>query len=252
MDVYAPPYQTTDDITVLVVEICEEIERISVLQKDHITPKHKKENLICTIHSTLAIENNSLSMSQVTAICEGKRVLGNPVEVREVKNTYDAYKLLPELNPLDVDSLLKVHSLMMTGLIPDNGKFRSQGVGVFNGEKIIHMAPPAALVPSQVHNLISWYKESNLHPLIKSAVFHYEFEFIHPFADGNGRVGRMWHTLLLGKWKEPFYWLPIDALILSRRQEYYSAFNQANNTADSACFVELLLEIIRDTLKRFC
>ena len=97
-----------------------------------------------------------------------------------------------------------------------------------------------------------WYKESNLHPLIKSAVFHYEFEFIHPFADGNGRVGRMWHTLLLGKWKEPFYWLPIDALILSRRQEYYSAFNQANNTADSACFVELLLEIIRDTLKRFC
>lgn len=252
MDVYAPPYQTTDDITVLVVEICEEIERISVLQKDHITPKHKKDNLICTIHSTLAIENNSLSMSQVTAICEGKRVLGNPVEVREVKNTYDAYKLLPELNPLDVDSLLKVHSLMMTGLIPDNGKFRSQGVGVFNGEKIIHMAPPAALVPSQVHNLISWYKESNLHPLIKSAVFHYEFEFIHPFADGNGRVGRMWHTLLLGKWKEPFYWLPIDALILSRRQEYYSTFNQANNTADSACFVELLLEIIRDTLKRFC
>ena len=214
MDVYAPPYQTTDDITVLVAEICEEIERISVLQKDHITPKHKKENLICTIHSTLAIENNSLSMSQVTATCEGKRVLGNPVEVREVKNTYDAYKLLPELNPLDVDSLLKVHSLMMAGLIPDNGKFRSQGVGVFNGEKIIHMAPPAALVPSQVHNLISWYKESNLHPLIKSAVFHYEFEFIHPFADGNGRVGRMWHTLLLGKWKEPFYWLPIDALIV--------------------------------------
>lgn len=173
MDVYAPPYQTTDDITVLVAEICEEIGRISVLQKDHITPKLKKDNLICTIHSTLAIENNSLSMSQVTAICEGKRVLGNPVEVREVKNTYDAYKLLPELNPLDVDSLLKVHSLMMTGLIPDNGKFRSQGVGVFNGEKIIHMAPPAALVPSQVHNLISWYKESNLHPLIKSAVFHY-------------------------------------------------------------------------------
>lgn len=252
MDSYAPPYQTTDDIAVLVAEICEEIGRISVLQESHITPHVKKDNIIRTIHSSLAIENNSLSMSQVTAICEGKRVLGNPVEVREVKNACEAYKLLLELNPLDVDSLLKAHSLMMVGLIPENGRFRSQGVGVFNGEKIIHMAPPAALVPSQVYNLISWYKESNLHPLIKSSVFHYEFEFIHPFADGNGRVGRMWQTLLLGKWNELFYWLPVDDFILARRQEYYSAFNQATNTADSACFVELILEIIRDALKMFC
>ena len=138
---------------------------------------------------------------------------------------------------------------MMAGLIPENGRFRSKGVGVFDGERIIHMAPPAELVPGQINDLIDWYMESRLHPLIKSSIFHYEFEFIHPFADGNGRMGRMWHTLLLGKWKELFYWLPIEELIQSRQKEYYEAFNKANNASDSSCFVTLILEIIRDTLK---
>ena len=236
----------TDDITMLVSEISEEIGRLSVLYEGHVTPYLIRKNRIRMIHSSLAIENNTLTIDQVTAIIDGKRVLGNPNEIREVWN---AYELMLELNPLSSDDLLKAHGLMMAGLIPEDGRFRSKGVGVFDGEKIIHMAPPAELVPGQINNLIDWYRESSLHLLIKSSVFHYEFEFIHPFADGNGRMGRMWHTLLLGKWKELFYWLPIDELIQSRQKEYYEAFNQANNASDSSCFVTLILEIIRDTLK---
>lgn len=139
--------------------------------------------------------------------------------------------------------------LMMEGLIPENGRFRSGGVGVFDGEALIHMAPPAEFVPEHILNLFTWYQQSELHPLIKSAVFHYEFEFIHPFADGNGRIGRMWHSLLLGKWKDLFFWLPIEELIQSRQNEYYDALGVADKQVDSAGFVELMLEIIRDSLK---
>lgn len=153
------------------------------------------------------------------------------------------------LDPSSVGDLLKAHKLMMNGLVPKNGKFRSGGVGVFDGEVLIHMAPPAEFVPEHIHNLFAWYQHSELHPLIKSAVFHYEFEFIHPFADGNGRMGRMWHSLLLGKWKELFFWLPIEELIQSRQKEYYDALGAADKQADSAGFVELMLEIIRDSLK---
>ena len=249
MSSYKPPFTMTDDITMLVSDISEEIGRLSVLHEGHIMPHLRRKNRIRTIHSSLAIENNTLTLDQVTAIIDGKRILGNPNEIREVRNAYEAYELMLELNPLSVDDLLNAHGLMMAGLIPENGRFRSQGVGVFDGEKIIHMAPPAELVPGQTNDLIEWYRESRLHPLIKSSVFHYEFEFIHPFADGNGRMGRMWHTLLLGKWKELFYWLPIEEIIQSRQQEYYEAFNYANNVGDSSCFVTLMLEIIRDTLK---
>ena len=249
MSDYRPPFTMTDDITMLVSEISEEIGRLSVLQEGHATPHLRRKNRIRTIHSSLAIENNTLTLDQVTAIIDGKRVLGNPNEIREVRNAYEAYELMLELDPLSADDLLKAHGLMMAGLIHENGRFRSKGVGVFDGEKIIHMAPPAEFVPGQINDLIEWYSESRLHPLIKSSIFHYEFEFIHPFADGNGRMGRMWHTILLGKWKELFYWLPIEELIQSRQKEYYEAFNKANNASDSSCFVTLMLEIIRDTLK---
>lgn len=185
----------------------------------------------------------------MTAILDGKRVLGNPNEIKEVQNAYEAYELMLRLDPSSVDDLLKAHKLMMNGLVPENGKFRSGGVGAFDGEVLIHMAPPAEFVPEHIHNLFVWYQQSELHPLIKSAVFHYEFEFIHPFADGNGRMGRMWHSLLLGKWKELFFWLPIEELIQSRQKEYYDALGVADRQADSAGFVELMLEIIRDSLK---
>lgn len=249
MSEYRPPFHMTDKMTSLITEIGEQVGRITVLREGTISPHLRRENRIRTIHSSLAIEHNTLTLEQVTAILDGKRVLGNPNEIREVQNAYEAYELMLQLDPSSVDDLLKAHKLMMSGLVPENGRFRSGGVGVFDGEVLIHMAPPATFVPEHIHNLFAWYQKSELHPLIKSAIFHYEFEFIHPFADGNGRMGRMWHSLLLGKWKELFFWLPIEELIQSRQKEYYDALSAANKQADSAKFVELMLEIIRDSLK---
>ena len=238
----------TDKMTSLIAEISEQVGRITVLQEGTISPHLRRENRIRTIHSSLAIEHNSLSLEQVTAILDGKRVLGNPNEIKEVQNAYESYELMLRLNPASVDDLLKAHKLMMNGLVSENGRFSSCGVGVFDGEVLIHMAPPVEFVPEHIQNLFAWYQKSELHPLIKSAIFHYEFEFIHPFADGNGRMGRMWHSLLLGKWKEMFFWLPIEELIQSRQKEYYDALGAADKQADSAGFVELMLEIIRDSL----
>ena len=249
MSDYKPPFHMTDKMTFLIAEISEQVGRITVLQEGTISPHLRRENRIRTIHSSLSIEHNSLSLEQVTAILDGKRILGNPNEIKEVQNAYGAYELMLRLDPSSVDDLLKAHKLMMNGLVPENGKFRSGSVGVFDGEVLIHMAPPAEFVPEHIHNLFAWYQHSELHPLIKSAVFHYEFEFIHPFADGNGRMGRMWHSLFLGKWKELFFWLPIEEMIQSRQKEYYDALDAADKQTDSAGFVELMLEIIRDTLK---
>jgi len=249
----------TDRIINLVAAISEQVGRIAVLSHGKINPHLRKENRIRTIHSSLAIEQNSLSLEQVTAILDGKRVLGNPNEIREVKNAYDTYELLLSLDPnsvkdllLDPNSvkdLLKAHRVMMKGLILENGTFRSRGVGIFDGDVVVHMAPPAEFVPMQIRELFEWYKGSQMHPLIKSAIFHYEFEFIHPFADGNGRIGRMWHSLLLGKWNELFFWLPIEELIRSRQQDYYDALGKSDKEADSYIFVELMLEIILTTLE---
>lgn len=249
MNDYEPPFHMTDKITFLIAEISEQVGRITVLQEGTISPHLRRENRIRTIHSSLAIEHNSLSLEQVTALLDGKRILGNPNEIKEVQNAYEAYELMLQLDPSSVEDLLKAHRLMMDGLVPENGRFRSGGVGVFDGSALIHMAPPAKFVPEHIDNLFLWYQQSKLHPLIKSAVFHYEFEFIHPFADGNGRMGRMWHSLLLGKWKELFFWLPIEELIRSRQKEYYDALAAADKQADSARFVELMLEIILDSLK---
>lgn len=248
MSKYKPPFHVTDRIVSLIAEISEQVGRITVLQEGTMSPRLRRENRIRTIHSSLAIEHNSLSLEQVTAILDGKRVLGNPNEIKEVQNAYEAYEMMLRLDPLSEDDLLKAHMFMMNGLISENGRFRSGGVGVFEGEALVHMAPPAKFVPEHIHNLFVWYEQSELHPLIKSAVFHYEFEFIHPFADGNGRLGRMWHSLLLGNWKELFFWLPMEELIQSRQSEYYETLGAADRQADSAGFVELMLEIIRDSL----
>lgn len=248
MSDYKPPFHMTGWITALITEIGEQVGRLTVSQAGSFSLHLRREKRIRTIHSSLAIEHNSLSLSQVTAIINGKRILGNPNEIKEVQNAYDAYELMLELDPSSVEDLLKAHKLMMNGLIPENGRFRSGGVGVFEGNKLVHMAPPAEFVPQHIANLFTWYQESDFHPLIKSAIFHYEFEFIHPFADGNGRMGRMWHTLLLGQWKELFFWLPVEDLIRSRQNEYYDALGRSNEMADSSGFVELMLEIIRESL----
>lgn len=250
MNEYRPPFNMTDQITNFVAKISEEIGRIKVLSDGKLNPHLRKENRIRTIHSSLAIEHNSLSLAQVTAVLDGKRVLGNPNEIREVKNAYQAYEMMLSLDPSSVDDLLKAHKAMMEGLIPENGQFRSGGVGVFNGEAVIHLAPPTKLVPQEIQDLFAWYQTSEMHPLVKSAVFHYEFEFIHPFTDGNGRIGRMWHSMLLSRWNKLFYWLPIEELIRSRQQEYYDALGTSDRSADCSLFVELMLEIILETLKK--
>ena len=245
---YAPPFTMNDKIRALVKSIDEELKRVDI-KPGKINPKLRKENRIKTIHSSLAIEANTLSLEQVTSIINGKRVLGNPNEIREVKNAYDAYELMLEMKPISIDDLLRAHKLMMQGLIKENGMFRSEGVGIFDGDKLIHMAPPADLVAGEVEDLFTWYENSDLHPLVKSGIFHYEFEFIHPFQDGNGRMGRFWHTVLLGTYNEVFYWLPVEELIQSRQKDYYDALAMSDKKVDAAYFVELILELILEALK---
>ncbi len=246
---YQPPFHMTDKMVTLLAEISELVGKITVLQEKTPNPHLRRENRIRTIHSSLAIEQNTLSLEQVTAILDGKRVLGNPNEIREVRNAYEAYELLLELDPHSVEDLLTAHRLMMQGLVPESGRFRTGGVGIFDVDRLVHMAPPAEFVAKQIQELFAWYADSQMHPLIRSAVFHYEFEFIHPFQDGNGRMGRMWHTLLLGQWKPLFFWLPVEELIQARQRDYYDALGKADHAADSVVFVELMLEIICETLR---
>ena len=249
MGKYTPPFQQNTTVINLLAEICELVGRVEVTHRDIISVQLRRQNQIRSIHSSLQIEQNTLSLEQVTAILNGKRVLGPPHEIREVQNAAEAYALMQSLNPLCEDDLLKAHKLMMASLVKEAGRFRSGGVGVMAGNQVIHMAPPAHLVPWQIKDLFTWYQQSDLHPLVKSTIFHYEFEFIHPFADGNGRMGRMWHTLLLAQWKSFFAWLPIEELIAKRQQEYYKALQMADIACDCACFVVMMLEVIRDVLQ---
>ena len=246
---YAPPFHMTDGIIAKISEISELVGSITAWQDMHTSFKLRRENRIKTIHSSLAIENNTLSLDQVTAIVNGKRVLGTPKEVQEVKNAFDAYEQLLSFDPYSVGDLLKAHRTLMNELVREAGVFRSGGVGVFNGDQLIHMAPPANLVPELMNNLLTWAENSKVHPLVKSCAFHYEFEFIHPFADGNDRMGRMWNTLLLYQWKPIFAWLPIETLIRKRQQAYYAALAKADQTADATPVVEFLLTVIYDTLR---
>ena len=249
MSKYQPPFHMTDKITNLTAAICELLGQIKILSRGNLAPHLRKENRIRTIHSSLSIEHNSLTLEQVTAIIDGRRILGNPVEIQEVKSAYTAYEMMLTLDPYSVDDLLKAYKAMMNELISENGRFRSGGVGVFNGKVLVHMAPPANMVPGQIQDLFTWYKTAEIHPFIRSSIFHYEFEFIHPFADGNGRMGRMWHSLLLGRWNEIFYWLPVEELIRLRQEEYYNALGKSDTDADSCAFVEFLLQVIMDTLQ---
>lgn len=239
----------TDQIVNRLAEISEQVGRITVLSRGSLNPHLRRENRIKTIHSSLAIEHNSLSLDQVTAILDGKRILGNPNEIREVKNAYDAYEMMLALNPFSVKDLLKAHKVMMQDLISENGRFRTGGVGIFDGETLVHMAPPADLVPKEIQDLFDWYQASEMHPLIKSAVFHYEFEFIHPFQDGNGRMGRLWQTVILKEWKEVFAWLPVETLVKENQKEYYSVLGVSDSAANSTKFIEFMLTLILNTIE---
>lgn len=246
---YKPPFEITSKIIELISNISEKIGEINYLQNNPYHIRLRKENRIKTIHSSLAIENNSLSLKQITAIIDGKHVLGNPNEIKEVKNSIQAYDLLLSLNPYNEKDLLKAHKLMMQDLVEISGKYRTDGVGIFDGAKVVHLAPPANRVSELMFDLFKWLKESDVHPLIKSCVFHYEFEFIHPFQDGNGRMGRLWQTVILKEWKEIFAWLPVETLIKENQKEYYNVLGTSDSEANSTKFIEFMLSLILNTIE---
>ena len=246
---YTPPFTITSKIIDLISRISERIGEINSLESSTRNVQLRKENRIKTIHSSLAIENNSLSLEQITAIIEGKRVLGAPNEIQEVNNAVQTYDLLLSLDSTSEKDLLRAHKLMMSDLVSQNGKYRTGGVGIFDGSEVVHIAPPAERVPSLMADLFDWLKNSDVHPLIKSCVFHYEFEFIHPFQDGNGRMGRLWQTVILKDWKDVFAWLPVESLIKENQSEYYKALNTSDSNADSTIFTEFMLGLLEKSIE---
>ncbi|MBN2640634.1 MAG: Fic family protein [Victivallales bacterium] len=246
---YSPPFKISAKAISMIAEISALIERYVIRMEQQDTLKLRKANKIKTIQSSLAIEGNSLSENQVTAILEGKKVIAPLREIQEVRNAIATYDLAPKLDPFSVEDLLKSHQVMMYGLVENPGSFRHGGVGVFAGTQIVHMAPPAERVPALINELFSWVRNAEDHLLIRSCVFHYEFEFIHPFDDGNGRIGRLWQSLLLGRLHPVFLYLPVESMVHDNQQEYYNAINDSSAKADSGVFIDFMLEEILQALK---
>ena len=244
-----PPFKITNEILAAITEIAELIGKVSATQGLSASPTLRRTNRIRTIYSSLAIEQNTLSLEQVTAVLNGKRVLAPPKDIAEVKNAYEIYEMMDMLDPYSVDDLLNAHGVMTRGLVEESGCFRSRPVGVVDKQgNVLHLGTLPDYVPGLVVDLLDWVKNSDIHMLIKSCVFHYEFELIHPFADGNGRMGRLWHTLLLTKWKPLFAWLPVESIIHDRQTEYYKAINQSNCDGESTVFITFMLSAIKEAL----
>ena len=244
----SPPFKITNEILNFVYEIGELVGKISAEKEFEKNLTLRRENRIKTIYSSLAIEQNTLTLEQVTDVINGKRVLAPPKDIKEVQNAYEIYERLEELNENSVKDLLLAHKIMTSELIKESGRFRSKNAGVYQGDKLIHMGTLPEYIPELINNLFLWLKKSEEHPLIKAAVFHYEFEFIHPFQDGNGRIGRLWHSLILSKWKKFFAWLPIESLVQKCQKEYYIAINNSNRDGESTEFILFMLKIIKETL----
>ena len=244
-----PPFEITNQMIDQVAEIAELVGKISATFSLSINPTLRRSNRIRTIHGSLAIEQKTLALEQVTAVLNGKHVLAPPKDIAEVKNAYEIYERLDKLDPYSVDDLLTAHNIMTRGLVEESGMFRTRPVGVVDREgHILHFGTLPQYVPDLVMELLDWAKNSKVHTLIRSCVFHYEFELIHPFADGNGRVGRLWHTLLLSKWNSAFAWLPVESIIHDRQQEYYEAINASNDAGESTVFIEFMLSAIKASL----
>ena len=248
MSLYQPPLTLTPAMLALVAGIGEQVGRLSARHAAALTPQLRRGNRIRTIQASLAIENNTLSVEQVTAVLEGKRVLGLPREIQEVRNAFAAYEALPGWRPASRADLLRAHGLLLHGLIDEAGQFRRGGVGIYRGEQLLHMAPPDSRVPQLVDDLLDWLGHTDLHPLIASCVFHYEFEFIHPFADGNGRMGRLWQTLILSQWRPVLAWLPVETVIRDQQDAYYAALAAADHQAEATPFVEFMLRALQQAL----
>ena len=244
-----PPFEITNQMIDYVAEIAELVGNLNVTNRLTANPTLRRSNRIRTIHGSLAIEQNTLSLEQVTAVLNGKHVLAPPKDIAEVKNAYEIYERLDELDPYSVDDLLTAHGIMTRGLVEESGMFRTRPVGVVDSEgHVLHFGTLPQYVPDLVMELLEWVKTSEVHMLIRSCVFHYELELIHPFADGNGRVGRLWHTLLLSKWNPVFAWLPVESIIHDRQQEYYDAINTSNDAGESTPFIGFMLSAIKASL----
>ena len=244
-----PPFEITNSILDKIAEIAELVGQVSATSGLTTNPTLRRTNRIRTIYSSLAIEQNTLSLDQVTAVLDGKRVLAPPKDIAEVKNAYEIYDMMESLAPYSVDALLDAHGVMTRGLVEESGCFRSRPVGVVDKQgNILHFGTLPAYVPGLTMELLDWVRDSDYHMLIKSCVFHYELEVIHPFSDGNGRIGRLWHTLLLTQWKPLFAWLPVESMIHDRQDEYYAAINQSNFEGESTVFIEFMLSAIKEAL----
>ena len=248
MTAYIPPYRITPAILNRVADISERLGRWSASHNNSLSPHLRRDNRIKTIQASLAIENNTLSLEQVTAVLDGKRVLGLPHEIQEVRNAFIAYEKLNDWQAHNINHLLAAHHALMAGILDDAGQFRSSGVGIYRGKELVHMAPPANRVPVLMQQLLDWLKTTDLHPLIASCIFHYEFEFIHPFADGNGRMGRLWQTLILSRWNPILAYLPVETVIRHQQQHYYAALQQADNAAEATPFIGFMLDALHTAM----
>ncbi len=246
MEKYTPPFNITNKVLTLVSTISEKVGKISVTSNMQAKPHLRKNNRIKSIHSSLKIEANSLTIGQVRDVINGRVVLGAQKEIQEVKNAYAAYEKLSEINPFDINELKLFHKIMTKYLVDESGEFRKGEEGVFNGDKCVFMAPPARVVPELMENLFDWLSGSKdeLHPLIIAAVFHYEFVFIHPFSDGNGRMARLWHSAFLAKWNPIFEYIPIESQIEKFQDEYYNAIAKCRVDGNSNTFILFILEQI--------
>lgn len=247
---YTPPFEITNKMLSYVSSISEKIGNINFQNNLQSKPHLRKNNKIRSVHSSLRIEANSLSISQVRDVIDGHLVLGEQKEIQEVKNAYEAYEKVAVINPYSLDELNAMHAVMTKYLVDESGAFRKGEEGVFSGDKCIFMAPPATLVPDLMTQLFDWMnrEKDNLHPLILSAVFHYEFVFIHPYSDGNGRMARLWHSAILTKWKSVFEYIPIESQIEKFQDGYYDAISKCHTNGNSNIFIEFMLEQIDKVL----
>ncbi len=246
---YEPPFHISNQALNAVAQISELLGRWSVSEGATLAPQLRRENRIRTIQASLAIENNSLSLEQVTALLEGKRVLGQPREIQEVRNAFVAYEQMATWSPASRKDLLQAHGLLMVGLMDVPGRLRRGDVGMYRGRKLVHMAPPASRLGTLIDQLLAWLDRTDVHPLIASCVFHYEFEFFDPFADGNGRMGRLWQTLILGRWQPLLAYLPVETVIRSQQQAYYAALAASDKASDASPFVDFMLAALHAAMR---
>ena len=245
-----PPFTITSTILNYLIEISKVLGNLEIETKKNL--HLRKENRIKSIHSSLAIENNSLSIEQITAIIDGKRVLGDPKEIKEVKNAYEAYEKILNLNPYSEKDFLLAHKLLTTEIVGQSGKYRNSDVGIFDEQgNMVHLGARPQFIGHLMGELFDWGRKDDTPELVKSCVFHYEIEMIHPFEDGNGRMGRLWQSLILSKWNSLFEWLPIESVIYNHQQGYYDALSKSNRENDTTYFIEFMLQAILQTLESY-